>query len=87
MKLEDVISSKGKLKILKLLIKKGQANITKIVRETGLRYELVIRHIEELKNVGLIEERRYGRLRIYELNFRNPKVGTLKEVLEILEKV
>ncbi|MEM1928075.1 MAG: winged helix-turn-helix domain-containing protein [Acidilobaceae archaeon] len=87
MSLEDVVSSKGKLKILKILMKRSQANITRIVRETGLRYELALRHLEELKKMGLVEERRYGRLRIFEINHRNPRVGLLKEVIDILEKV
>jgi len=33
--LERLLSSKGRLRVLKVLLSEGQANITRIVKETG----------------------------------------------------
>ncbi|MDM7275513.1 MAG: winged helix-turn-helix domain-containing protein [Thermoprotei archaeon] len=85
MKVEKLLSSKGKVKVLKILLRDGQANISRIVRETGLNHKRVEKHLEELKSANIAVERRYGKLRIYEANLNNPKVLTLKKLLETLE--
>jgi DNA-binding transcriptional ArsR family regulator len=81
-----IISSKGKLKILRLLLREGQANITRIVRETGLHYNLVLKHLNELKKLDIVEEVRVGRLRMFSLKFDNPRTLTLMEILKALEE-
>ena len=81
-----IISSKGKLKILRLLLQEGQANITKIVRETGLHYNLALKHLDELKKLNIVEEIRVGRLRMFSLKFDNPRALTLMEILRALEE-
>ncbi len=85
MKIEDLLTSKGKMKILKILFKNGQANISRIVRETGLNHKRVEKHLEELKTANIVIERRYGKLRIYEANLDNPQTLKLKKLLETLE--
>jgi len=87
MGLEELLSSKGRVRILRVLLEEGQVNVTRLVRATGLHHRLVVRHLEELKRMGLVEERRYGRLRIYEVNLKDPRVSALRELLRSLEKV
>lgn len=85
MKIEELITSKGKIKILKILLKNGQTNISRIVRETGLNHKRVEKHLEELKKANIVIERRYGKLRVYEANLDNPQTIKLKKILETLE--
>jgi len=87
MSLEELLSSKGRVRILRILLEEGQVNVTRLVRVTGLHHRLVVKHLEELKRMGLVEERRYGRLRVYEVNFKDPRVSALRELLRSLEKV
>jgi DNA-binding transcriptional ArsR family regulator len=47
----------------------------------------VVKHLEELKRMGLVEERRYGRLRIYEINLRDPRVSALRDIIRSLESI
>ena len=87
MALDDLISSKGKLKILKLLFKVGQANISYIARETHLNHSLVEKHLEDLVRAGIVVERRYGRMRIFMVDMKNPRVSGLSEILRQLENL
>jgi len=87
MGLEELLSSKGRVRVLKVLLRDGQANISRLIRETGLHHRLVVKHLEELKRMGLVEERRYGRLRIYEINLRDPRVSALRDLLRSLESI
>jgi DNA-binding transcriptional ArsR family regulator len=81
---EEILGSKGRIKILKILFRDGYANITRIVRETGLHHRLVVKHLEDLKRMGIVEERRYGRMRIYYVNLSDPRVSALREALRAL---
>lgn len=53
--------------ILELLERYGEMNATKISRLTGLHYHIVIKKLTELAQRGIVEERRYGRLRLFRL--------------------
>lgn len=87
MKVEDLLSSRGRVKVLKVLLSEGQANITRIVRESGLNHRLVEKHLEELVKMGIVQERRYGRLRMFMVDLRDPRVSGLSEVLKQLESL
>ncbi|MCC6044370.1 MAG: ArsR/SmtB family transcription factor [Acidilobaceae archaeon] len=87
MELERLLSSKGRVRVLRILLREGQVNISRLIRETGLHHRLVVKHLEELKRMGLVEERRYGRLRIYEANLQDPRVSALRELLKTLESI
>jgi len=82
---ERLFSGKGRVKILKILLEEGQVNITRLVKETGLHHRLVVRHLEELKELGIVTERRYNRMRLYEVDLKDPKISTLREILRALE--
>ncbi len=80
-KIEDVLSSKGRIRVLKTILKYGAVNVNTIVRETGLSHKLVSKYINELHNAGLVWERRYGRLRIIEARQDDPRIIMLKMLL------
>lgn len=80
-----ILGSKGKIKIIYVLAKSGQLNITRIVKDTGLHHRLVEQHLEELKSIGLVEEQRIGRLRLFNLRYDNPKTALIIEFLRTLD--
>ncbi len=56
-----------KREIIRVLEKYGELNVTRIARLAGLNYRVALRYLKELVEQGLVEERRYGRLRIFRL--------------------
>jgi DNA-binding transcriptional ArsR family regulator len=54
-------------KIIEVLTLYGELNITRIARETGLSFGTVSKYLKELVQQGIVEERRYGRLRLFKL--------------------
>ena len=85
--LEEVFSSRGRVRILRVLLKLGEANITKIVKETGLHHYIVEYHLNKLINLGIIVEKRYGRSRVFAMNHNDPRVKMLKEVFNRFDKL
>ncbi|MEM0453508.1 MAG: winged helix-turn-helix domain-containing protein [Sulfolobales archaeon] len=84
MSFEDIFSSKGRVKVLKVILLHGEINITSIIRETGLNYTLVTKHINYLKSCNIIEEIVLGRVKIYRPNWVNPRVRYIDEMLRTL---
>lgn len=87
MDLESILGSKGKIKILKILLRQGQANISLLVRETGLHHRLVVKHLEDLKAANIVSEKKFGRVRLFEVDLTDPRVSALKELIDELEKL
>ncbi len=83
---EDILGSKGKVKILKVLMRLGEANITRIARETRLHHKYVEKHLNDLVNQGIVAEKRYGRIRMYSLRLDNPKVLLILHLIKSLEE-
>ncbi|MEN2999489.1 MAG: ArsR family transcriptional regulator [Acidilobaceae archaeon] len=87
MELEEICAGKGRVKVLRILLKEGHATVTKLARESGLNHARLLQHLRALERMGLVEERRYGRIRLYEIRYKDPRVGALKEAFEVLERL
>lgn len=86
MPIEDVFSSKGRVKILKLLVEIGELNISDIARRAGLNYATTNRHLQVLESYGIARHTRFGRIRIYRFNEGNPRAQIIRNVIELWDK-
>ena len=66
---EEILGSKGRIRVLEVLTESGELNISEISRRTGLNYTSVDRHLTKLEKLGLLKEKRYGKIRIFEERF------------------
>jgi len=86
-KIPEIFSSKGRVKVLSYLLKVGEANITNIAKATRLHHKVVEKHLKKLIELGLVEEQRIGRIRLFRIIWLSPKVMILRELLESLEEL
>jgi DNA-binding transcriptional ArsR family regulator len=77
---ENLLGSKARIRILKVLLDKGELNITAIAKEAEVNYKTASRHLEELKDMGVITEKVFGRVRIFKVNHDDPRVKALKSM-------
>ncbi|OYT50674.1 MAG: ArsR family transcriptional regulator [Desulfurococcales archaeon ex4484_204] len=82
--LEDIFSSRGRVKVLKTIIELEEVNISRLIKLTRLNYRTVVKHLEYLKKVGIVDEIVVSRTRIFRLNLLNPKVRLLIDLVEQL---
>ncbi len=87
MNIETLCESKGRFRVLKFLLEEGQANISRIIRETGLPHRLVEKHLEALKEAGVVVERRIGKLRIFEVDLTDARISATRQLLRELERL
>ena len=84
MDFEDALCSKTRIRILKVLMKLGQLNTSQIVEQVGGNYCSVRKHLELLKEEGILEITFYGsRIRFYRFNLESPKANAVQALLQV----
>jgi len=66
---EDLLGSKGRIRVLRVLTESRELNISEVGRRAGMNYTSVERHLIALTKMGLLNEKRYGKIRIFEITF------------------
>jgi len=80
--IEDVFSSRGRVRILRVLVEIGGLNISEIARRAGLNYATTNQHLQVLERAGLVGHKRFGRIRIFRLDEENPRARMVKALIE-----
>ncbi len=62
--LEDLFSTKLRVKLLKILVKRRELNISSLVKETASNHSEIMKTLVYFKEINLIEEKTFGRIRI-----------------------
>ena len=63
------LGSVGIMRVLETVTKQGTINISHLSRKTGLNHTGVDHHVKKLVELGLVEEKRYGALRMIKPSF------------------
>ena len=86
MPIEDVLSSKGRVRILRILADIGELNISEIARRAGLNYATTNQHLKVLEDHRLVKHKKFGRIRIFRYNEENPRARMIKQLMELWDK-
>jgi len=71
------MSSYGRTKVLTIMLETGELNISEIIRRSRLSHSAVERHLEFLKESGILTEKRFNRIRIFRVDQASPLAGAL----------
>ena len=85
MNVEDVLSSRLRMKILKILMQVGELNVSKIARRLGANYTTTDKHLKVLEDEGMIKRKLFGRIRLYRLNESSPKTQAVQNLITVWE--
>jgi DNA-binding transcriptional ArsR family regulator len=83
--IEDILSSRGMVKILKILSKYEEMNITQISKKAMLDYRTTFLHLKKLVKAGIIEEKKYDKIRIFKINKKNRIALKIIELIKTWE--
>ena len=83
---EKIFGSKARIKILRTLSLNYELSISQIIKKTRLNHSCVLKHLNYLKSVNLIQEKQFGRIKIYRYKIENFKAKCLKMFIEIWEE-
>jgi DNA-binding transcriptional ArsR family regulator len=76
-----ILSSSGRIRILTLLSEVEELHLTEIAKRTEQSYSATERHLDDLSEAGIVQERDYGRVRMFKLNQANDRAKLLQELI------
>ncbi len=82
LELEEVLSSKPRLKILKLLNTLGSLNVSNITRQIGVNFTATSEHLKVLEAEGILQVHVYGRVRMYRFKEGSAKAKAVQNLIE-----
>ena len=85
MDVEDVFSSKLRMKILKIIARVGELNVSEIARRLGANFATTNKHLKILEEEGILQHKVFGRIRLYRLNEHSPKAKAVLSLIEVWE--
>jgi DNA-binding transcriptional ArsR family regulator len=85
MNVEDVFSSRLRMKILRILVQVGELNGSEIARRLNVNYVTTSKHLKALENEGILVHKVFGRIRLYRLNEHSPKAKAVQALIETWE--
>lgn len=85
MKLEDVLSSRLRMRIIKVLVQVGELNVSEIARRIKANYKSTSVNLKILEDEGVLQRKTYGRIRLYRLNRSSQKAEALENLVEVWE--
>ena len=83
--IEDLFSSRGRIKILKELAESNELNISELCRRVDLNHSSTKSHLEVLLDSGLIEEKKFGRIKIYRYKIEDLRARSLRSFFDLWE--
>jgi DNA-binding transcriptional ArsR family regulator len=84
-KVEDVFSSRLRMKILKILVQTGELNVSEIARRLDVNYLTTVKHLEALETEGIIMHKTFGRIRLYRLDEQSSKAKAVQNLIDTWE--
>lgn len=84
MELEEILSSKPRIKILKLVWKLSSLNVSDIARRLKLNYSATLQHLKLLEQEGILQQRSYGRIHMYRFS-ESAKAKAIENLIKTWE--
>ncbi|MEM0370124.1 MAG: winged helix-turn-helix domain-containing protein [Pyrobaculum sp.] len=78
--IHQILGSPTRLRIILVLYKWGEMNMTELVKRVGVTQKAVFEQLEILLKYRVVESRQIGRVRLYRLS-KDPLVRQLAEAL------
>ncbi len=81
--IEELFSSKGRVRILKELATSSELNISELCRRVELNHSSTKSHLEVLLASGLVEEKKFGRIKIYRYRIEDIRARSIRNLFNL----
>lgn len=78
---EDLLGSKARVRILKVLASNGELSTSQIIKKTKLNPTGVLKHLKYLRSINFIQEKQFGRIRIYRYKIEDRRASSFRDFL------
>lgn len=86
MNIEDVLSSKRRIKILRLLTEVRELNVSAIASRLSANYEDTKRHLRILEDEGFLKRKTFGKASFYRFSEQSQKATLIRSLIVAWDK-
>jgi len=86
MNVEEVFSSRIRMKIMKILSSVGELNVSEIARRLQINFVSASKHMKILEDEGILQHKMFGRIRLYRINEQSPKAKAVQNLIDVWEQ-
>jgi len=84
--IEDIFSSRGRIKVLKELAISNELLMSELCKRVGLNHSSAKSHLKVLIKSGLIEEKKHGsRIKIYRYKIEDLRARSFRSLINLWE--
>jgi predicted transcriptional regulator len=83
LRITNILSSRARIKILEILAFYNELNISEIIKQTKLNHSNVENHLKYLIKINFIQEKKFGRVKIYRFKDENINARALKNLINL----
>ena len=80
--IENILGTKSKIKILKLLVNHKVISFSEIKKQIRLNHTTLKKYLRELERAGIIKEHEINRFRIYSMSKKNPRAKLIEQLIK-----
>lgn len=84
---EDVLGNRLRVKILKMLSRIGELNVSRIAKRLGVNHRTAVKHLKALESYGILQHKTFGRVSLYRFNEGSPKAKAIQDLMESWERI
>lgn len=81
--LEEIFSSRGRTRVLRIMVQEKELNLTQLVKKSMLNYATVTKHLDKLMQYGIVSERRFGNIKMFQLETNSQLASKIMELIAI----
>ncbi len=85
MNIEDVFSSRFRMKILKILYDVAELNTSDFARRLKVNYASTSKNLKILENEGILQHKMFGRICLYRYNEQSTKAKAVQTLIQVWE--
>lgn len=85
MNVEDVFSSRLRIKIVKILMQMGELNVSEIARRLRINHTTASKHLKILEDEDILQQKVFGRIRLYRIKENSLKAKAIQNLIETWE--
>ena len=87
LEIEDIFSSRGKIRILKVLVELEEVHIKELSRRTKLNHKVISEYLTFLEGLGIVKQKKFGRISFVKLNENNPYVRLIQRFINEWQQI
>ncbi len=85
--IEELFASRSRIRVLRALLEIKEINVTRLSKLVEMNHRSMGQHIAALKELGIVEEKQFGKIKIVRIRDEDPRVKVIRSMFDELKQL